>query len=73
LKEFVEELLRKGVVRPSKSLYASPALLLPKSGGGYRRVADYCKVNKKICFNSYPLPKLEHAFQYFSGATVFSV
>jgi hypothetical protein len=59
LKEFLEDLLQKGVVQPSKSPYASPAFLLPKSGGGYQMVVDYCKVNKKICFDSYPLPKIE--------------
>ena len=36
-------------------------------------VVDYRKVNRKICFDSYPLPTLESAFQHFSGATVFSV
>jgi hypothetical protein len=65
--------MKKGVVRPSKSPYASPVFLLPKSGGGYRMVVDYRKVNKKVCFDSYPLPTLELAFQQFSGATVFSV
>jgi len=70
LKEFVEDLLQKGVVRPSKSPCASPALLLPKPGGKYRMVVDYRKVNKKICFDSYPLPKIEQAFRHFSGATV---
>ena len=35
-------------------------------------VVDYRKVNK-ICFDSYPLPTSELAFQQFSGATVFSV
>ena len=73
LKESVEDLLQKGVVRSSKSPYKSPAFLLPKSGGGYRMVVDYCKLNKKIWFHSYPLPKLEQAFQHFSGATLFSV
>ena len=34
LKEFVDDLLRKGIVRPSKFPYASPSFLLPKSGGG---------------------------------------
>jgi hypothetical protein len=72
LTEFVEDLLQKGVVRPSKSPYVSPVLLLPKSGGWYRMVVDYCKVNKKICFDLYPLPKIEQAFQHFSGATLFS-
>jgi len=36
-------------------------------------VIDYRKVNKKICFDSYPLPNIEQAFQHFSEATDFSV
>ena len=36
-------------------------------------MVDYRKVNKNICFDSYPLPKIEQAFQHFSGAKVFSV
>ena len=40
LKEFVEELLQKGVSRPSKSPYMSPAFLLPKSGEGYRMIVE---------------------------------
>ena len=36
-------------------------------------VVDYRKVNRQICFDSYPLPTLESAFQHFSGATVFSI
>ena len=71
LKEFVEDLLQKGVVRPSKSPYASPAFLLPKPGGGYRMVVDYLNVNKKICFDSYPLPKIVQAFQHFGGRQYF--
>ena len=34
----VNELLEQGVVRPSKSPYASPAFLVPKSAGGFRMV-----------------------------------
>jgi len=71
LKEFVDDLLKKGVVRPSKSPYASPAFLLPKSRGGYRMVVDYRKVNKEICFDSYPLLTLESAFQHFWGQQCF--
>ena len=73
LKEFVEDLLQNEVVRPSKSPYASLAFLLPKSGGGYQMVVDYHKVNKKVCFHSYPLPKIEQAFLHFLGATVFCI
>jgi hypothetical protein len=73
LREFVEDLIKKGVVRPSKSPYASPTFLLSRAEGGYRMVVDYRKVNKKIGFDSYPLSSLDQVFQCFSGATIFSV
>jgi hypothetical protein len=69
----VEDLLRQGIIRPSKSPYASPAFLVPKSDGTYRMVVDFRKVNKKIKFDSHPMPTMDEAFQQFSGATVFSV
>ena len=69
----VDELLENGVVRPSKSPYASPAFLVPKAGGVYRMVVDYRKVNGKIVFDSYPMPTIEQAFEQFGGAVVFSV
>jgi len=36
-------------------------------------VVDYRKVNKKICFDSYPLPKIEQDFLHVLGVTVFLV
>jgi hypothetical protein len=44
----VDELLEQGVVQLSKSPYASTAFLVPKSGGGFRMVVDYRKVNAKV-------------------------
>jgi hypothetical protein len=69
----VDELLEQGVVRPSKSPYASPAFLVPKSGGGYRMVVDNRKVNGKVVLDSYPMSTVEQAFKQFGGAVVFSV
>jgi hypothetical protein len=71
--EMVDDLLEKGVVRPSKSPYASLAFLLPKRRGGFRMVVDYRKVNTKVVFDSYPMPMIEQAFEQFGGAGVFSV
>ena len=42
-KEMVNGLLEQGVVRPSKSLYASLEFLVPKRDGGVRLVIDYRK------------------------------
>jgi hypothetical protein len=72
-KTMVNELLEQGVIRPSKSPYASPAFLVPKNGGGFRLVVDYRKVNSKIIFDSYPMPTIDQAFEQFGGAVVFSV
>ena len=72
-KQVVNELLEQGVVRPSKSQYASPTFLVPKSGGGFRMVVDYRKVNFQIVFDSYPMPTIEQAFEQFADAVVFSV
>jgi hypothetical protein len=73
LKRIVNELLEQGVIRPSKSQYASPAFLMPKGEGGFRLVVDYRKVNSKIVFDSYPMPTIEQAFEQFAGAAIFSV
>jgi hypothetical protein len=69
----VDELLDQGIVRHSKSPYASPAFLVPKGKADYRLVVDYRKVNSKIKFDCYPLPTIDEAFEEFAGAKVFSV
>jgi len=72
-KQMVNELLEQGVIRPSKSPYASPAFLIPKNSSGSQLVVDYRKVNSKILFDSYPLPTIDQALEQFHGAVVFSV
>jgi len=60
-------------LRPSKSPYASPGILVPKRDGGFRLVVDYRKVNAKVVFDSYPMLTIDQALDQFSGASVFSV
>jgi hypothetical protein len=69
----MNELLEQGVVRPSKSPYASPEFLTPKNGGRSCLVDDYRKVNAKVIFDSYPMPEIVQAFEQFGGATMFTV
>jgi hypothetical protein len=57
----------------SFSQYASPAFLVPKPQGGYRMVIDYRLLNKKVVFDAFPMPSVEHAFANFQGAKVFSI
>ena len=69
----VNQLLEQGVVRPSKSPYASPAFLAPKGEMALRMVVDYRKVNSKIIFDSYTMRTIDQAFEQLGGAAVFSV
>jgi transposase InsO family protein len=73
LRDIVDDLLDKGVIRKSYSQYASPAFLVPKPSGGQRMVIDYRRVNQKIRFDAFPMPNIECAFAYFNKATIFSV
>ena len=72
-REHIQDLLNKGVIRPSRSNYASPAFLVPKPNGKICLIVNYQKLNSKIKFNCFPLPTIETAFQHFYGAKVFSV
>jgi len=56
VQEFVEEHLRKGYIRPSKSQQMSPVFFVGKKNGGKQMVMDYRRLNKQTVKNNYPLP-----------------
>jgi len=43
---FVEDQLRKGYIRPSKSPQISPVHFVAKKDGKQRMVQDYCHINQ---------------------------
>ena len=72
LDEFIDENLRKGYIRPSKSPQASPFFFVSKKDGSLRPCQDYCYLNKGTIKNSYPLPLVPELVDKFQGATIFS-
>ena len=72
----VEEELRKmldeGVIRPSKSEWASPITLVPKKDGSIRFCVDYRKINAATRKDAHPLPLIQDIFDSLTGAKVFS-
>ena len=70
----IKELLKHGLIEPSKSKWRSPVLLVKKQDGSFRLVCDYRNLNKVTEKESFPLPRLEDIWdlidekksQYFS-------
>jgi len=55
VQEFVKDQLRKGYIRPSKSLQMSPVFFVPKKDRKKRMVQDYRYLNSWMIKNNYPL------------------
>ena len=56
VQQFIDDHLRKGYIRPSKSPQTSPVFFVGKKDGGKRMVIDYRRLNKQMIKNNYPLP-----------------
>ncbi|MCO5552553.1 hypothetical protein L7F22_006066 [Adiantum nelumboides] len=68
----VNELVEKGMVRPSSSPFCSPVLLVHKKDGTYRMCVDYRALNKITIKNRFPVPCIEDLFDKLQGSTYFS-
>jgi hypothetical protein len=54
----LEELLKKGYIRPSVSPWGAPILFVKKKDGTLRLCISFRKLNKVTIKNKYPLPKI---------------
>ena len=72
LKKQLDDMLRKGLIRPSASPWVSPIIFVDKRDGTTRLCVDYRKLNDVTIKNKYPLPKIEDLFDQLNGARVFS-
>jgi len=72
VQEFVEEQLRKGYIRPSKSLQTSPVFFVGKKDGKKRIVQDYQYLNKGTVKDNYPLPLISDLIDTMGTKRVFT-
>jgi len=56
VQNFVEDQLRKGYIRPTKSPQTSPVFFIDKKDGKKRMVMDYRNLNSQTVKNNYLLP-----------------
>jgi hypothetical protein len=72
LKVQLNELLKKGLIRPSSSPWGCPAIFVKKKDQSLRMCVDYRPLNAVMVKNKYPLPRIDILFDQLSKAKVFS-
>ena len=72
LREYLDDALAKGWIRPSTSPAGAPILFVPKKDGGLRLCVDYRGLNKVTKKNRYPLPLISETLDRMVGAAVFT-
>ncbi|MCO5575130.1 hypothetical protein L7F22_028927 [Adiantum nelumboides] len=68
----VNELVEKGMVRPTSSPFCSPFLLVQKKDGTHRMCVDYRALNRITIKNRFLVPRVEDLFDKLQGSTYFS-
>jgi hypothetical protein len=67
----LEELLKKGYIRPSVSPWGAPILFVKKKDGTLRLCIDFRQLNKSTVKKKYPLPRIDDLFDQLRGAKYF--
>ena len=72
LKEYIDRMLAKGFICPSKSPFRSPVLFVKRADGSLRLCVDYRKLNDITIKNRYPLSLISELFDCLKHAKVYS-
>ena len=68
----VDEMLKAGIIRRSKSPWSSPIILVPKPNNTRRMCVDYRRLNKITIQQSWPMPRIIDILDRFNGSRYFS-
>src|SRR5713101_1383513 len=69
---FLDDMLARDYIRPSKSPLTSPFFFVKKKDGKLRPVQDYRQLNKKTVRNQYPLPLMSDVVDKLQDASIFT-
>ena len=70
--EFINEQLRKGYIRPSKSPQTAPVFFVGKKNGKKQMVQDYRYLNEWTIKNNYPLSLISDIVENIDTKKVFT-
>lgn len=69
---FLDDMLAKGYIVPSKSLMVSPVFFVKKKNGKLHFMQDYRKLNTVTSKNRYPLPLTSDIINHLMKAKIFT-
>ena len=72
VRKCLESWLKQGIIRPSKSPYASQVVIVCKKSSKIRLCVDFRKLNAISIRDSFPLPRIEEALQAVQAAVWFT-
>ena len=73
VKSYIEDLLNRGFIKPSKSPFSSSVVCVRKRDGGMRLCVDYRELNKRTVSDRHPLPRIQETLDNLGGKSWFSV
>jgi len=72
VQKFMEDQLRKGYIRPSRSPQMSLVFFVGKKDGSKRMVMDYHNLNDQTVKNNYPLPLITDLIDNMESKKIFT-
>jgi len=71
MQKFINEHLKKGYIRPSKSPQTSLVFFVGKKNREKHMVMNYRRLNKQMIKNNYPLPLITDLVDFMGNKRVF--
>jgi len=68
VRALLDDILKKNIISPSESPWASPIVLVKKKDGSIRFCVDYRQLNAITRKDAYPLPRVEDTLETLSGS-----
>ncbi|KAI2645879.1 Retrovirus-related Pol polyprotein from transposon 17.6 [Labeo rohita] len=72
IEEEIQQMLKLGVIEPSRSPWSSPIVMVPKPDGTLRFCNDFRRLNEVSKFDGYPMPQVDELLDRLGRARYIS-